>query len=86
MALKTANEYIESLRQLKLNLYLFGEKVENCVDNRIIRPSANAIAMTYKLAHEPESQDLAVTTSILTKEKVKDLILFSKAPRIWSER
>jgi len=27
--LKTAGEYIESLRDLNLNLYLFGEKVDN---------------------------------------------------------
>jgi len=48
--LRTAKDYIESLRKLKLNLYLLGEKVENWVDNPIIRPSINAVAMTYKLA------------------------------------
>ena len=68
--LKTAKEYMESLRQLKLNLYLLGEKVENWVDHPIIRPSINAIAMTYKLAHEPENEALATTTSMLTGEKV----------------
>ena len=51
MPLKTAAEYIESLRQLKFDLYLLGEKVDNWVENPIIRPSINAVAMTYKLAH-----------------------------------
>ena len=55
--LKTARQYIESLRQLKLNLYLFGEKVEDWVNNPIIRPSTNAVAMTYKLAHDPKTRD-----------------------------
>ena len=68
--MRTAKEYMESLRQLKLNLYLLGEKVENWVDHPIIRPSINAIAMTYKLAHEPENETLATTTSMLTGEKV----------------
>ncbi len=68
--LMTAKDYMESLRNLKLNLYLFGEKVENWVDNPIIRPSINAIAMTYKLAHEPENEALATTDSILTGKKV----------------
>ena len=68
--LMTAKDYMESLRKLKLNLYLFGEKVENWVDNPIIRPSINAIAMTYKLAHEPENEVLATTDSILTGKKV----------------
>jgi len=66
----TAKEYTESLRKLKLNLYLLGQKVENWVDNPIIRPSINAIAMTYKLAHEPENKALATTDSKLTGKKV----------------
>ena len=68
--LMTAKEYMESLRKLKLNLYLFGEKVGNWVDNPIIRPSVNAVAMTYKLAREPENEALATRDSILTGKKV----------------
>ncbi len=68
--LMTAKEYVDSLRQLKLNLYLLGEKVENWVDNPIIKPSINAIAMTYKLAHEPENKALSITDSIITRNKV----------------
>ncbi len=70
MALKTAKEYIESLRKLNLDIYLFGEKVDNWVDHPVIRPSINAIAMTYKVAHEPENEDLATTDSALTGKKV----------------
>ncbi len=70
MAIKTAKEYLESLRKLKLDLYLFGEKVENWVDHPIIRPSINSVAMTYKLAHEPKNEALATTKSSLTGKKV----------------
>ena len=70
MAIMTAKEYVDSLRRLKLNLYLLGEKVENWVDNPIVRPSTNAVAMTYKLAHEPRTEELAVTESMLTGKKV----------------
>ncbi|MFC1932704.1 4-hydroxyphenylacetate 3-hydroxylase family protein [Chloroflexota bacterium] len=66
----TARDYMESLRELKLNLYLLGEKVENWVDNPIIRPSVNAVAMTYKVAHEPENEALATTSSMLTGKRV----------------
>jgi 4-hydroxybutyryl-CoA dehydratase/vinylacetyl-CoA-Delta-isomerase len=68
--LMTAKDYMDSLRQLKLNIYLLGEKVDNWVDNPIIRPSINAIAMTYKLAHKPESEALATTDSIIIGKKV----------------
>ncbi len=70
MTLKTAQQYIDSLRALKSDVWLFGEKVENFVDNPVIRPSINAIALTYKVAHEPEYEDLATTTSSLTGEKI----------------
>ena len=68
--MKTAKEYIESLYGLKLNLYLLGEKVENWVDNPIVRPSINAVAMTYKLAHEPGNEALATTKSALTGKEI----------------
>jgi 4-hydroxybutyryl-CoA dehydratase/vinylacetyl-CoA-Delta-isomerase len=70
MPLKTAQEYIDSLRERKLNIYMFGEKVENFVAHPIIRPSINAVAMTYKLAEEPEYEDLMTVTSNLTGEKI----------------
>ncbi len=94
--LMTAKEYMESLRQLKLNLYLLGEKIENWVDNPIIRPSINAIAMTYKLAHEPENEALATTDSKLTGKKANkfnslfqstdDLVKKVKLQRVLGQR
>jgi len=68
--LMTAKEYIDSLRQRKMNIYLLGEKVENPVDHPIIRPSINAIAMTYKIAHEAENKKYGATTSNLTGKPV----------------
>ena len=35
----TAKEYEDSLRQLKLIVYLFGNKIENVVDHPMIRQS-----------------------------------------------
>lgn len=72
MALKTPQEYIDDLRVLagEINLYMLGEKVENYVDNPIIRPSINAMAMTYKLALDPEYEDLMTATSTITGKKI----------------
>lgn len=41
---------IDPWRKLHLNLYSFGKKVENVVDNPIVRPSLNSFAATYELA------------------------------------
>ena len=42
----TKEQYIASLRELHLNLYRFGERVENVVDDPIVRPSLNSFAAT----------------------------------------
>lgn len=70
MALKTGKEYIESLRKLHLNVYMFGEKVTSPVDHPIIIPSMNAVALTYDLAFDPMYQELLTATSNLTGEKI----------------
>jgi len=58
MALMTGNEYLESMRKLNLQVYMFGEKIENPVDDLILRPSLNSVKMTYELAQMPEYEDL----------------------------
>jgi 4-hydroxybutyryl-CoA dehydratase/vinylacetyl-CoA-Delta-isomerase len=68
--MKTREEYIESLRKLKLNLWMFGEKVASPVDHPIIIPSMNAVAMTYELARQPEYQDLMTAVSHLTGKRI----------------
>ena len=70
MTLKTKQEYIDSLRQLNKRVFLFGEEIENVVDHPMIRPSLNAVAMTYELSHDPEYESLMTTTSSLTGEKI----------------
>ena len=39
MAMMTATQYENSLRKLNLVVYMFGERLENVVDDPIIRPS-----------------------------------------------
>jgi 4-hydroxybutyryl-CoA dehydratase / vinylacetyl-CoA-Delta-isomerase len=68
--LMTPEAYEESLRKLNLKVYLFGEKLDNVVDNPVIRPSMNAVAKTYELAHRPEHEDLMIAVSHLTGKKI----------------
>ena len=70
MAMMTGAQYIESLRQLKTRVYMFGEKIENWVDHPMIRPSINCVAVTYDLAQDPQYEDLMTATSHLTGEKI----------------
>lgn len=66
----TSKQYEDSLRKMNLNVYFMGEKIDNPVDHPMIRPSMNSVAMTYKLAEEPEYQELMTATSNLTGKKI----------------
>lgn len=68
--MKTGLEYIESLKKLNLNLYMFGEKISDPINHPIIRPSLDAVALTYDLAFDPLYEDLATVKSHLTGEKI----------------
>jgi len=70
MALMTGEQYIESIRKMNMQIYMFGEKVESSVDNPILRPSLNSVRATYDLAQMPEYEDLMTAKSSLTGEKV----------------
>ncbi len=69
MALKTKEEYFESIRRLRLPVYVMGERVDN-VDHPIIRPSINSVGVTYELAQDPLYEDLATAKSHLTGNKI----------------
>ena len=58
--MKTVKEFIESLRELRQQVYILGEKVNNATEHPILRPSINALAKTYELAHDPHYTELFV--------------------------
>jgi len=62
MALMTGEEYVESMRRMKLNVYMFGEKIDDPIENPILRPSLNSVKATYDLAQMPEYEDLMTVT------------------------
>ncbi len=66
MALMTGEQYIESIRKMNMEIYMFGEKVENPVDHPILRPSLNSVRMTYDLAQDPQYKDLMTVKSPYT--------------------
>jgi 4-hydroxybutyryl-CoA dehydratase/vinylacetyl-CoA-Delta-isomerase len=89
MAIRTGEEYINSLRGRKLKIYLFGELVDDPVEHPIIRPSINAVAETYDLAVREE--ELASVHSSITGQQInrflhiaesaQDLVLQNKMQR-----
>jgi 4-hydroxybutyryl-CoA dehydratase / vinylacetyl-CoA-Delta-isomerase len=89
MAIRTGEDYINSLRGRKLKIFLFGEEIKDYVEHPMIRPSINAVAETYDLAVREE--ELATAQSSLTGQRVnrflhiaesaQDLVLQNKMQR-----
>ena len=68
--MKTAKQYIDSIRDMNHEIYLFGQRVKSPVDHPIIRPTVNCVAATYELAHKPDYESLLTATSHLTSKKI----------------
>ena len=85
----TGEDYINSLKNRDLKIYLFGELVSEPTEHPIIRPSINALAKTYDLA--VENPALGSVISPFTGESVSrflnictsanDLVLQNKMQR-----
>lgn len=63
-------QYKDSLRQMHTVVYSFGERIENIVDHPLFAPHINSAGMTYKLAFDPQYEDLMTVKSHLTGEKI----------------
>ena len=70
MKIRTKEDYIESLKKQKLNIYYNGERVEDVTTHPAFIPHINSAAKTYELALQPESEDLLTATSHLTGKKI----------------
>tara|TARA_A100001391_G_scaffold167562_2_gene127952 strand:- start:1639 stop:3138 length:1500 start_codon:yes stop_codon:yes gene_type:complete len=74
----TGDDYVESLRSRDVTVYLFGEQIAEPVDHPIIRPSINALKMTYDLA--AEDPDLATAWSDLIGARVNRFLHIVGSP------
>jgi 4-hydroxybutyryl-CoA dehydratase/vinylacetyl-CoA-Delta-isomerase len=70
MALKTVEQYKESLRKMRPNVHKFGKVIEDVTTHPATRSSVEGHARIYKLQNDPEYQDMVTTTSNLTGEKI----------------
>src|SRR5688500_15305973 len=60
VSVRTADQYLESLRGRDVELWVDGERVTDPVDHPKLRPAINAVAATYALAEDPDRRHLAI--------------------------
>eukprot|EP00442_Polarella_glacialis_P002583 CAMPEP_0115059558 /NCGR_PEP_ID=MMETSP0227-20121206/6986_1 /TAXON_ID=89957 /ORGANISM="Polarella glacialis, Strain CCMP 1383" /LENGTH=557 /DNA_ID=CAMNT_0002444697 /DNA_START=1 /DNA_END=1673 /DNA_ORIENTATION=+ len=86
--IRTAEEYINSLRGRIIKVFIQGEEVRDYVDHPIVWPSVNALAETYRLAQENPALGSAIGFSgvrmsrfLHIAESAEDLVLQSHMQR-----
>jgi 4-hydroxybutyryl-CoA dehydratase/vinylacetyl-CoA-Delta-isomerase len=74
MAIKTTEEYYQSLKKVNPTAYVLGEKVKNIHAHPLIKGQIAGVAQTYALAADPEGQKLLTADSPLVKGKVNRFV------------
>ncbi len=70
MGLKTADQYLDSLKTLKVEAHVLGIKTDEPGRHGLVAPSRQAVAFTYDAAHNPESRETLRAVSHLCKDEV----------------
>jgi len=70
----TAEQYRESLRALKPEVYCQGERIDSVADEPRFAPGINAVGVTYDLALEPETRPLMVAESATSGAEVNRML------------
>ena len=69
MALKTREDYLAALRNLRPNIYKFGELIEDVTTHPATKRTVESHALNYDGANDPDLEQIYATTSIFTGEK-----------------
>lgn len=70
MALMSGKAYKDSLRDLKVNAYAFGKRIENQLEHELTAPAIEAVAMSYDQGLDPDYEDKITAVSSITGEKI----------------
>jgi 4-hydroxybutyryl-CoA dehydratase/vinylacetyl-CoA-Delta-isomerase len=69
-SMKTVDEYLDSLKKMRSNMYKFGKLIEDVTFDPSTRRCIMGHAQIYESAQKEEHRDLLTTTSSLTGEKI----------------
>jgi len=70
MGIKTREDYLAALRELRPNIYKFGELIEDVTTHPATKRTVKSHARNFEAANDPELADIYTTTSIFTSEKI----------------
>jgi 4-hydroxybutyryl-CoA dehydratase/vinylacetyl-CoA-Delta-isomerase len=80
MALKTYEQYIESLRKMRPNIYKFDELITDVTTHPATRRTVEGHGWTFKAAHDDKLRDKVTTLSHLTGEPISRYLSIIRSP------
>ncbi len=80
MALKSPEQFKESLSRLRPNMYKFGDLIQDVTANPHTRGTIEGHAQLYAAALDPQYADMFSTTSHLTGDKVSRYLAINRGP------
>ncbi len=66
MALKTGEEYVESIRRMRPNIYKWGKLIQDVTTDPATRLHVQSVRRSYELSHDPEKAAIYTAQSQLT--------------------
>lgn len=79
--LRTPEDYKESLRKMRPNIYKFGELIEDVTSHPATRRTVEGHAMIFELQHDPKYEDLVTTTSSPRGERISRYLSIIRSPQ-----
>jgi 4-hydroxybutyryl-CoA dehydratase/vinylacetyl-CoA-Delta-isomerase len=76
---RTPEQYKESLRKMKSNIYKFGELIKDVTTHPATRATVEGHSQIFEFALKPDYQNIFTTTSDLTGEKVSRYLSIIKS-------
>lgn len=78
--MRTSQEYKESLKNMRANVYKFGELIEDVTTHPATKRTIEGHAQLYDAALDPELGEMYTTTSMLTGKKVNRYLSIIQTP------
>jgi 4-hydroxybutyryl-CoA dehydratase / vinylacetyl-CoA-Delta-isomerase len=80
MALRTYQQYIESLKEMRPNIYKFGQLIEDVTTHPATRRTVEGHSKSFRLYDDPKERDVLVTISHLTGEPISRYLSIVRSP------
>jgi len=68
--LKTASEYIESVKKLKPKVYLNGKRVDSILENPVTKTVVDSMAKIYEMTKDPKYENVMTAYSPFIKDSI----------------